>query len=273
MPLVLGDIIHLTLFAAVVGLFGANGVDVVLGLEVEFPVEVGELVATAGVLHVGLLVDFVGVFIHHESLCRADAPDIIFFLFSANNEDLVLCLDAREVHGEGLLIPNGDSHRVLGVELVDVEVLATVIEVVKSEFGLRKDEIRFEADDIMEEASELVHFALHLNAGSGVLLEEGVVLADLGLQLAQLRVVGFEGPSLHEDLQVLVLALEPLELLDGFLHLAVELLQLHQRLSCEVLGRWLVVLDAFEIPDDVFRLVFLLIDDVLEDIVLLLHFF
>ena len=69
---------------------------------------------------------------------------------------------------------------------MDVKVLVSLVEVVQSLFGLGEDEVWLEADHIMEEASELVNLAPHLDVWSGVLLEEGAVLADLALQVSKL---------------------------------------------------------------------------------------
>ncbi len=109
---------------------------------------------------------------------------------------------------------------------MNIQVFVSFIEVVQSLFCLRQYEVRFEADDIMQEAPELVDLAPDLDVGSGVLLEEGAVLADLALQLGQLLGGGVADALLLKDVQVLQLGDQQFELGDGFYHFGVKLLQL-----------------------------------------------
>jgi hypothetical protein len=52
----------------------------------------------------------------------------------------------------------------------------------------------------MQETSEFVHLTLDLNVWSRILLEKGVVLIDLGLQVAELLRVLIHSTFLFDDI-------------------------------------------------------------------------
>lgn len=108
-PLVLRNIICLALFGGFIGILGADGIDVILRLVVKFPVEVGKLMARARVLHWRPRHDFVGLLIHNECLSAVDALDVVLSLLSANDEDLVLGLDRREVSRQFVCVSQLDA--------------------------------------------------------------------------------------------------------------------------------------------------------------------
>ena len=92
MPFIFRDVIDLALLARLVRVLATNRIDVVLGLEVELAVQVNNLVATARVMHGCPRLDFVLVLIDDEALPAEYAADLVFLLFSAKEEDLILCL-------------------------------------------------------------------------------------------------------------------------------------------------------------------------------------
>ena len=87
---------------------------------------------------------------------------------------------------------------------MDIQIFVSLIEIMESLFRLRQDVIRLEADDIVEEPSEFVDFTLHLDIGSGVLLEERLMVTDLSLQTSQFLTVVLINASLLQDLQEFV---------------------------------------------------------------------
>lgn len=74
------------------------------------------------------------------------------------------------------------------------------IKVVKARSRGSQDVVRFKAYHIMEEASKLVLLTPHLYVWARILLEERVMLHNLLLQSAQLKMVVFHESSLPKHI-------------------------------------------------------------------------
>lgn len=225
-PFVLRNIINFTFFACFIRLFGSNGVDQIFGLVLEFSVEMGQLVAASRHLHVRSFLDFVGLLIDDKGLSRVNASDIVFFLFPSNNEDFILSLDTCEFVWKEVRVSQLNSLGVLSAQFVDIQIFVSLIEIMESLLRLRQDVVRFETNDIVEEPSEFVDFTLDLDIGSGVLLEEGLMVTDLSLETRQLLTIVFINASLLQDLQEFVC---PHQILEGsyrFSYFYIKLFQL-----------------------------------------------
>lgn len=70
-------------------------------------------------------------------------------------------------------------------------MLVVFVKVVEPWLCSSQDVVRLEADHIMQESSELVNFALHLDVGPRIFLEERGVLVDFSLERLQLLLVDF----------------------------------------------------------------------------------
>jgi hypothetical protein len=135
-----------------------------------------------------------------------------------------LGLDTCKLIWEKVRVPQLNDLGVLSAQLVDIQVFVSLIEVMESLFGLRQDVVGLEADDIMEEAPEFVDFALHLDIGSGVLLEERLMVADFALQTGKFLIVVLVNAPLLQDFQEFVGAHELFEGRDRLSHFHIELL-------------------------------------------------
>jgi hypothetical protein len=65
---------------------------------------------------------------------------------------------------------------------MDEKFLAFLVEIVKAGSAWSKNVIWLETYHVMKETSELIHFTLNLNVWTRVLLEEAIVIVDLGLE-------------------------------------------------------------------------------------------
>ena len=92
-PLVLGNLIHFALLGCLVGVLGPSSEQKVLGLVLKPLVQVGQLVARAAVLHRGTLLSLVSLLVDNEALVGDDGTNLILFLLSTHEEDLVVDLD------------------------------------------------------------------------------------------------------------------------------------------------------------------------------------
>lgn len=77
---------------------------------------------------------------------------------------------------------------------------------------------------------------------------------------------------LLQNLQKLFAIVELLQIIDSLRNVSLELLELIQGLICEVLRRWLVVLDTLKVADDLLGICLLLVYNTLEHIKLLIDF-
>ena len=53
--------------------------------------------ARSAILHVGSAFHFIGCFVDDKAVSGDDCPDVVFFLFTSNAEDLVLDLNRAEI--------------------------------------------------------------------------------------------------------------------------------------------------------------------------------
>ena len=180
-PPVLGYVIGLALLGGVVGVFGPNGINVVLGLIFKFAMQMSQLVARARVLHGRARYHLVGVLIDHVGLRRVDTLNLILPLFSTDNKYLILRLNRRKLLRQSVSVAQLYALGSLAGKLVDIELLGLFIEIVKAGAAGCQDVVRLKADHVVEEASEFVDLTLHLDVRARVLLEKGVMLRNFVL--------------------------------------------------------------------------------------------
>ena len=110
----------------------------------------------AAIHHGGSSLGLVGLLIDDKAVVGDHSSDFVLLLLTANEEDLVVDLDARKVFGEVLSIPQANSIGGLGGQLVDHQVVAGIVVIVETRLVLGEDEVRLKTHNIMEEASELI---------------------------------------------------------------------------------------------------------------------
>ena len=108
-PLVLGNFVHLTLLGRLIGVLRADGEEEVLCAILESLMQVGQLVSGAPVAHRGPPLCLIGLLVDNKAVISDNCADFIFFLLTANAENLVVDLDADEVLGEDLGVAEGDG--------------------------------------------------------------------------------------------------------------------------------------------------------------------
>lgn len=179
----------------------------------------------SSVFHLSSRHNIVCLLVYNESVVWIDAPDVVVFLLSSDDEDLVLCLDGCELCRQFLSIPDLNALSSLGTQLMDVQLSVLLIKVVESWSWWCKNVVWVEADHIVEEASELVYFALDLDVWSWVFCKEAIVLGNLVLQLLQLLLELLNHSSLLENVYEFGLLNLQLHNLDVFLNLTRENIQ------------------------------------------------
>ena len=107
-PLILCNIIHLGLAVRVVGVLAAHRIDVVFRLVVVAAVEVGKLVAALPVFHRGSPLNLERLFVQHQAVVSDNSPNFVLAELAADQEDLVLRLDAGEVAWHNLCVADAD---------------------------------------------------------------------------------------------------------------------------------------------------------------------
>ena len=202
-PLVLGDVVELSLARHVVRVLGADSVDEVLSLIVEAPVEVSQLVAALAVLHGGFDLHLVSQLVEHQRGVGNNSSDFVFLQLSTNDENLILSLNAGEAARHYLSVLNSDGCGVLGLKFVDQHLLERVVVVVKSGLLSLKDEVRLKREHVVQEPSKLVDFAPHINLRSGVVRTESVMVLKLVAKLCELRPVKCQESLLLKNVEEL----------------------------------------------------------------------
>ena len=132
-------------------------------------VQVGELVATATVLHYSSSLSLVSLFIDDEAIVGNDSTNLVFFFLTSNAEHLVVDLDADEVSWKDVCVAKANLRCRLRRQIVDHQLVGRIVVIVQTRFVLRKDEVRLEADHIVQKTAELVNFTADDNVGSRVL--------------------------------------------------------------------------------------------------------
>lgn len=125
-----------------------------------------QLMARSRVLHLSFSLYFICLFIYNKSIIRVDASDIIIFLFSTDNKDLVLSLDRCKLSWKFVSISYLDTLSCLTGQFMDIEFLALLIIIMKSWPYWGKNVVRFETDYIMKESSKFINFTFNLNVWS-----------------------------------------------------------------------------------------------------------
>lgn len=180
-PFVLSNVVDLCLAGCVIGVFGANRINVVLGLVLEASVEVRKLVATLAVLHRRTAFNLVRLFVKEQSIVGYHGSNLILLQFAPNQKNLILGLNAGEPLGHDLSIANSDGGCVLRGQFVHEHLLQLLVEIVQTGFLGLEDEVRLEREHIVQEASEFVDFTADLDDGPSVVLHEfAVALETIG---------------------------------------------------------------------------------------------
>lgn len=224
-------------------------------------------------LHACAPLNLVGLLVDNEALVRHHCPNFVFLLLAADEEDFVLSLDGREVLGDDVSVPEIDGRGCLGPKLVDQQLLALFVEVMQPGLVGLQDEVWLKADNVVKKAAEFVDFTSDLNHRPGVLLDEDCLALDLLGECLRPRRELMEPLPLLQHLQVLHLLAQLALLRYPVLNFVLKRLKLDEGLLGEVLGRRLILLHALEVLDDVLGLKLLLVDDCLQLVVLLVHFF
>ena len=98
------------------------------------------------------------------------------------------------------------------------------------------------------------------------------MVADFAFEVLIFGLEVIDQVLLLKDLQKVLGVVEVGQVLDGFVDVHLETFQLVESLVRKILGRWAVVLHAFKIRDDLARVGFLLVDDLLEHVKLVVYF-
>ena len=96
-PPVLRDFIDFALFGGLIRVLRPSSEQEVLRSVLESLVQVGELMATATILHYSSSLGLVSLFIDDEAIVGNDSTNLVFFFLTSNAEHLVVDLDADEV--------------------------------------------------------------------------------------------------------------------------------------------------------------------------------
>lgn len=107
-PLVLRNIVDLSLAARIVRVLGANSINVIFGLEVVAAVEMRQLMPTLAVLHGCTSFNLVCLFVQNKAIICNYGTDFILFQFTADQEDFVLSLNASKAFRDQLSVANSD---------------------------------------------------------------------------------------------------------------------------------------------------------------------
>lgn len=107
-PLVLCNIVDLSLAACIVRVLGANSINVIFSLEVVAAVEMCKLVPTLAVLHGCTSFNLVCLFVQNKAIICNYGTDFVLFQLTANQEDFVLSLNASKAFRDQLSVANSD---------------------------------------------------------------------------------------------------------------------------------------------------------------------
>ena len=122
--------------------------------------------------------------IHDKAIVGDDCSDLVLLLLSTNEKHLVVDLDGGEVSGKDFSVAETDGVSGLRGKLVNHQVVAGIVIVVKARLILREDEVRLKGDHIMQEASELVYFRSDNDVWARVVIQVNLVLVDLRLEIS-----------------------------------------------------------------------------------------
>jgi hypothetical protein len=211
-PFVLGDVIHFTFLGGLIGVLRADCVDEVFGFELEFTVEVCELMARASIVHESALLDLVGAFVDHVAFVGENRPDIIFFFLSADKEYFVLRLNRCKLLRQYIMVSDRDLHRRLCIQLMYEQTLLFLVVIVQPWFYRSKDVVWLKANNVMQESSEFVYFALNLDEGTRILLDKVDVRHNFVLKVFILHVEIIDHVLLLKDLQELLTVVEVIKI-------------------------------------------------------------
>jgi hypothetical protein len=131
-PSILRNIISFALLRGFIGVLGADSINVVFGLILKLAMQVSQLMARSWVLHWCTRNHFICLFINHIGLCGIDAFDFIFTLLTTYDENLVLCLDGRELLGKSVCVAQLDALCGLTGKFMNIKFLSFFIEIVKT---------------------------------------------------------------------------------------------------------------------------------------------
>jgi len=202
-PLVLSDVVDFTLAACIVGVLRANRIDVVLGLKIVAAVEVRQLVAALAVLHGSAALNLIRLLVENETVVGDDGANLVFLEFSADEEDLVLRLNAGEALGHQVCVADGNGRSVLGGQLVDQHHFELLVEVVETWLLRLEDKVRLEGKYIVQEPSEFIDLTAHLDHWPCIIRHEFIVLLQSCLELLSFGVVVGEESLLLENVEEL----------------------------------------------------------------------
>jgi len=223
------------------------------------------------ILHGGASLNLIGLLVDDKAVRGYDCSDLVLLLLSTDKEDLILDLDRGEILWDDLSVADADRRGGLRSQIMDLESRRLSIEVVESWSILLEDVVWLKADNVMEEAAEFVDFRTYLDLWSRVFLQVTFVCRNCIFKLFCLRCQSIKLVSLLQDLEELSLLTQLSLLLDAFFDLHDKGLHAVKCLLCEVLARWCVLLNAFQVLDGVLSDDSLLIDDRLQLIVLTVH--
>lgn len=220
--------------------------------------------AWPGIDHVRSFLYLVLLLVNNKALVRKDRSDIIFLLFSSNEEDLVLSLDRREVLGKDVRVSQRDLHSGLSVQLMDEQRLLLVAVVVQSRLDWGQDVIWLEADHIVQESPKLVSFGPDFYWWSCVSLYVLNMATNFAFEVFHVMFQIWNYVLLLQNFQKLFALVQFNQILNSLVDAILKAFELIQSLVCEIFGRWLVFLHTLEVADNLLGAWLLLINDALQ---------
>ena len=270
-PLVLGNLIHFTLFGDLLGIFGSSCKQKVLCFELGPPLQVRQLMTRSSIFHASSAFNLQRLFVENEAVVSKHVPNLVLLLFAANNEHLVQHQDGVEVARQNTGIRYLHALWSLLGQVVEVHRGCVLIVVVQSWARLWKDEVWFEGDHIWQERPKFIDFGADYNFRPRILLQIYLVIRNFLLKLFGAIFELGQCRTQFEHIKELLLLGEASLLAQVLLNLAYVLLHGGDGILGEVFGRRCVLLDRVEMFDGVERFFALFIHDLLQDVVLLLH--
>ena len=131
-PSILRNIISFAFLRGFIGVLRADSINVVLGLILKLAVQVSQLMARSRILHCCTRNHFICLFIYHIGLSGIDALDLIFTLLTTDDENLILCLNRRELLRKSISVAQLNALSGLTGKFMNIKFLSFFIKIVKT---------------------------------------------------------------------------------------------------------------------------------------------
>lgn len=122
-----------------------------------------QLMSRSSIDHRSSFLNFIFLFIHNITFIRKNWSDIVFFFFSSNEKNFILCLNWWEFLRKNFSISNLNLNSILRIQLMNKQWFLFFAIIMKSRFYRSENIIWFEAYNIMQKASEFISFRFNLN--------------------------------------------------------------------------------------------------------------